>query len=194
MKTGDLVLFSGRYEESKLIEKLEHSPWSHVGMVVKLPDDDQPLFWESTTLTNLAGELFQDHMQGPKVVALYQRMKQYGRDLKPYVPARFAYRKLDVAHTEAMIDSLSKMFTKDHGLPDPSEWKMIVEVAESRLLNIRSRLSTFFCSELIADSYVKMGLLPADRAVNAYIPKDFTSAGHLPLLKGQLESEILIEL
>ena len=33
MRTGDLILFSGRYEESELIEKLEHSPWSHVGMI-----------------------------------------------------------------------------------------------------------------------------------------------------------------
>ena len=60
MRTGDLVLFSGRYEESELIEKLEHSPWSHVGM----------------------------------------------------------------------IDPLTRMLVEDHGLPNPSEWKMIVEVAE----------------------------------------------------------------
>ena len=194
MRTGDLILFSGRYEESELIEKLERSPWSHVGMVVRLTDDEQPLFWESTTLTNLADEIFHDHLQGPKVVNLYQRMKQYGRDLRPYVPAQFAYRKLDVTRTDAMIRRLTKMFTRDHGLPNPSEWNMIVEVVEGRLFNIPSRLDTFFCSELVADSYLKMGLLPADRAVNAYMPKDFTSTGHLPLLMGLLEPEILIEL
>jgi hypothetical protein len=194
MKTGDLVLFSGRYEESTLIEKLEHSPWSHVGMVVKLPDHGQPLFWESTTLTNLADEIFHDHMKGPKVVDLYQRMKQYGRELKPYVPAQFAYRKLDVARTEAMIQSLTGMFTDEHGLPNPGEWKMVAEVVAGRLFNIHSRLDTFFCSELVADSYVKMRLLPAERAVNAYMPKDFTSTGRLPLLKGRLEPEILIDL
>ena len=117
-------------------------------MVVKLPDHEQPLFWESTTLTNLDDEIFHDHMKGPKVVDLYRRMKQYGRELKPYLPAQFAYRKLDVARTEAMIHSLTRMFTVDHGLPNPGEWKMVAEVVEGRLFNIQSRLDTFFCSEL----------------------------------------------
>jgi hypothetical protein len=194
MRTGDLVLFSGRYEESELIEKLEHSPWSHVGMIVRLPDDEPVWFWESTTLTNLADELFHDHKEGPKLVNLYERIKQYGRDLKPYVPARFAYRKLDMIRTGGMIDQLNRMFVEDHGLPNPSEWKMIVEVAEGRLFDIQSRLDSYFCSELVAESYLKMGLLSTDRAVNAYMPKDFSSDGHLSLLKGRLEPEVLIEL
>jgi len=194
MRTGDLVLFSGRYEESELIEKLEHSPWSHVGMTVRLPDVVPVLFWESTTLTNLADELFHDHKEGPKLVNLFERMKQYGRELKPYVPAKFAYRKLDVVRTAGMLDPLMEMFVKDHGLPNPSEWKMIFEVVEGRLLNIQSRLDNYFCSELIAEGYVKMALLPADHAVNAYMPRDFSSEGNLPLQKGRLEPEVLIEL
>jgi hypothetical protein len=194
MRTGDLVLFSGRYEESGLIEKLEHSPWSHVGMIVRLPDVEPVLFWESTTLTNLADELFHDHKKGPKLVNLYERMKQYGRELKPFVPAAFAYRQLDVVRTDGMLDPLMQMFVQDHGLPNPSEWKMIFEVIEGRLFNIPSRLDNCFCSELVAESYVKMGLLPADHAVNAYMPKDFSSDGTLPLLKGSLKPEVLIGL
>ncbi len=41
MKTGDLMLFNGKYKGSKLIEILERSEWSHVGIIIKLDDIDE---------------------------------------------------------------------------------------------------------------------------------------------------------
>ena len=43
LKTGDIVLFSGQYQMSKIVEKLEGSKWSHVAMVIRLDDYDEPL-------------------------------------------------------------------------------------------------------------------------------------------------------
>lgn len=194
LQTGDLILFSGQYSISKLVEKLEQSPWSHVAMVVRLPDIDYPLLWESTALTNLPDELKHDHMTGPKLVNLHERLLTYGQDVTPYVPPRYAVRPLDVQRTPEMMAALFALFTELHGIPNPGQWKMIFEVLEGRFLHIRSKLDNYTCSQLIAESYIKMGLLDPDLVTNGLMPCDFSSDGHLKLLKGHFGEEIEIDL
>ncbi|MBK1812779.1 hypothetical protein JHL18_19335 [Clostridium sp. YIM B02505] len=194
LKTGDLILFSGKYSISKLVEKLEHSMWSHAAMVVRIPNIEYPLLWESSALTNLSDELYKDNKTGPKIVNLEERLKTYGSDLKPYTPPIYAVRRLEVERTDEMINSLNALFTSLHGLPNPDEWKMILEVVEGKLLNIPSKLDNYTCSELVAESLIKMGLLENKRVINSYMPKDFSSDGSLKLLKGTLLEEIAIDI
>lgn len=190
LRTGDLILFSGQYEISRLVEKLEGSIWSHVAMVVRIQDIDVPLLWESTALTNLPDALMNDHLTGPKLVDLRQRLETYGSDVSPYVPPRYAVRPLEVERTDEMIGNLHALFTELHGIPNPGQWKMILEVIEGRLFHIRSKLDNYTCSELIAESLIHMGLLDADAVINGFMPSDFSSDGRLKLLKGQFGEEI----
>lgn len=194
LQTGDLVLFSGQYSISKLVEKLEHSRWSHVAMVVKLPQIDEPLLWESTALTNLPDQIYHDNKTGPKIVDLKGRLMTYGKDVVPYTPPVYGVRQLEVERTEEMMNALESLFTDLHGIPNPGEWKMIAEVLEGKLFNIRSKLDNYTCGELIAESYVKMGLLSDKKAINGYMPKDFSTDGTLKLLKGKLYKELLINI
>lgn len=194
LQTGDLILFSGQYPISKFVQKLEHSMWSHVAMVVRLPEWEEPLLWESTALTNLEDVLVHDHLTGPKLVDLKQRLETYGSDVTPYVPPRYAVRPLKLERTDDMIAALHALFTELHGIPNPGQWKMIWEVIEGRFLHIRSKLDNYTCSELVAESFIKMGLLDPNAVINGFMPRDFSSDGHLPLLKGELEPEIEIEL
>jgi hypothetical protein len=194
MQTGDLILFSGQYPISKMVEKLEHSLWSHVAMVVRLPDMEAPLLWESTALTNLPDTLVHDHKTGPKLVDLKERLQTYGSDVTPYVPPRYALRPLQVERTSGMIQALHSLFQELHGIPNPGQWKMIFEVVEGRFFKIHSKLDNYTCSELVAESYIKMGLLDPKLVINGFMPKDFSSDGRLPLLKGRLEEEIEIDL
>lgn len=193
LQTGDLILFSGKYSISKLVEKLEHSMWSHVAMVVRIPEIEYPLLWESSALTNLPDEIYKDNITGPKIVNLEERLKTYGSDLKPYIPPVYAVRRLEVERTDEMINSLYTLFTTLHGLPNPGEWKMIFEVTEGKLFNIPSKLDNYTCSELVAESLIKMGLLDNAKVINSYMPKDFSSDGSLKLLKGNLLEEIAID-
>lgn len=93
-QTGDIILFNGKYPISKLVEELEHSKWSHVGMVVRPDPEGEVYFFESTALTNLEDVLEHDHKTGPKLVKLIDRLKTYGADLVPYVPPVYAVRSL----------------------------------------------------------------------------------------------------
>lgn len=70
MKTGDIMLFNGQYSGSKFIELLELSEWSHVGIIVKLDDNPEPLIWEATSLTNIPDAVFHDQKPGVKLVSL----------------------------------------------------------------------------------------------------------------------------
>ncbi|NJJ38599.1 hypothetical protein [Paenibacillus apii] len=194
LRTGDLILFSGQYEISKLVEKLEGSLWSHVAMVVRIPGIEIPLLWESTALTNLPDVLKNDHLTGPKLVDLQKRLETYGSDVTPYVPPRYAVRPLDVERSEEMISSLHTLFTDLHGIPNPGEWEMILEVLEGRIFKIHSKLDNYTCSELVAESYIKMGLLDPNAVINGFMPSDFSSDGHLQLLKGSFREEIEIDL
>lgn len=184
-KTGDLLLFHGAESMSEFNEFLERTEWSHVAMVVIIKGIEYPLLWESTTLDNIEDIHFHDKKDGPKVVPLLDRIKTY----KGYQ----AYRKLDIKRTEEMVMPLYSYLFEVHGVGIPTLWKSIVEVVEGKLLHKTVTDKKIFCSELIATSFMKMGLLPETIVPNSFMPKDFSSKGHLNLLKGKLEPEVYIE-
>ncbi len=47
LRSGDLLFASGDYLVSKAIQSVTDSPWSHVGVIVRLPDIDRVLLLES---------------------------------------------------------------------------------------------------------------------------------------------------
>ncbi|MCX5856323.1 MAG: hypothetical protein NTZ57_00130, partial [Deltaproteobacteria bacterium] len=98
-----------------------------------------------------------------------------------------------------MIRQLYEFIYEVHKLPFPSEIQVIRKVVRGkvfpRLWRFRAKFRSIFCTELIAESYIRMGLLPAMPPSSAYLPPDFTSQRKLPLLKGAyLSNEVLIRL
>lgn len=193
MKTGDLILFSGKYQISKLVEKLEHSKWSHVGMVLRPDPDGEVYFFESTALVNLEDEWFHDHKTGPKVVKLLDRLQSYGQDVNPYVPPEYALRSLS---KKSKLDNkkLYDYIKEVHGIPNPSEWKMIEEVIEGRIFHIPSKNKDYTCSKLIGEVYQLLKIASFDMPLNGLMPKDFSSDGSLRMKDAELGEEILIKL
>ena len=51
----------------------------------------------------------------------------------------------------------------------------------------------FFCSELIAAAYVRLGLLPENVAASYYWPGNFSTEKDLPLIDASLGDELLID-
>ena len=64
------------------------------------------------------------------------------------------------------------------------------------LRNTKEDLSSLFCSELVAESYKRMGLLETKKLSNEFTPDDFSSKNDkiLDLKCGKLEKEQFIEL
>jgi len=194
MQFGDLVLFNGKYEGSKVIEFFSRCEWSHVGMVVRLEGYEQPLIWEATSLTNIPDVIYHDNKTGVKLVDLRDRLAHYGDDLKEYETADFAYRRLDATRTDEMMKIFKELIPSMHAIPDPGFWEMTWDVIKGRFFNIAVDLNKYFCSELVAETYLKLGLLDSKRVVNSYMPVDFSDKKILDMINASLGEEILIDI
>jgi len=74
LMTGDIVLFHGLGWESGLIRILEQSQWSHVGMVVRTPEIECPLFWESFPFMYVEDVVLHERKSGARLVSLDERL------------------------------------------------------------------------------------------------------------------------
>jgi hypothetical protein len=190
-QTGDLVLFHGLDLESKIIEFVEHSIWSHIGMVVRVPCLEYPLLWESTPLHYLTDPLLHKTKSGPRLVSLDDRLVV---SLNKGLYNRFMVRRLEMKRSKDMLNALSDFISEVHLMTFPTEWVVLKDFLEGRLLKSAAGVRrSFYCSELVAETYMRMGLLPELPPSNAYLPKDFASQGHLPLQMGaKLGKDILV--
>lgn len=77
LTTGDIVLFSGKGGISAGIKWATLSRWSHVGMIVVLPEYDFVTVWESTTLSSLVDLDTKVPHKGVQLVPLSSRIEGY---------------------------------------------------------------------------------------------------------------------
>ena len=190
LQTGDIFFASGIGAGSQRIEKLEHCEWSHVAMIVRTPDD-QLLLWESSSLDNLEDVRFHDQKPGPQLV---RRVDRLSTDVGCKYDGKFAIRRLNVDRTPEMLEKLNAFIGQVYDATFPSHLRMYFEVLEGKL-GIQSSFKDFFCSKLLAETYIQLGLLPSHPVPNSYEPASFTSNHHLPLLlQATLDDELLLDL
>jgi hypothetical protein len=189
LQTGDIVLFKGLYLDR---DQQPHPSenWTHAGLVVKIPERDEPLLWESTPLESIIDRILGLRKGGPQLVSLRERLLTYETDV-------YAWRPLRVARSPEMTRTMFEYIYKVHRLPFPAQIEVIRRVIQTRFflrwwprkLHYRS----IFCTELIAETYMRMGLLPETPPASAYLPLDFSERKKIPFLKGaSLGREILL--
>lgn len=177
LQTGDLFFLKGKWKESRLIEMIEKSPWSHIAMVVRLPEFQEPLLWEATPLDDLEDVIMHKHKKGPQLTLLTQRLHAMQSI------SNFAFRKLETERTPEMNAALLRFIGDVHEAAFPDDRTLLSEVLEGRA-NVKAPYDNFFCSELVAASYIAMGLLGDERVPNSYWPVDFAEPNQ-PALLGQ---------
>lgn len=194
LKTGDIILFSGKSGISEGIKFFTLSKWSHVGMVYRFDSAADPLgsvfCWESTTLCDLKDADTGKLTKGVQRVELSERLercfaKGYG----------IAVRRLSGAVDDAMLLALNTFRHEVSGRPYELDRLELFKAAYEGLFgDNKEDLSSLFCSELIAEGYQRMGLLPDDVPSNEYTPKDFSSERRLRLQRGYaLQNEIAVD-
>jgi hypothetical protein len=175
LKTGDLILFSGTSFFSSVIKWAIGGSWSHVGVVVRLPEfPGRVLLWESTTLADLPDVETGKAQAGVQLVYLSDRLATYA--------GKFKLRPLDKPVTADMAAALDRKRTELRGRPYELEKLDLLNAALDGWLGAskRERLSSLFCSELVAEAYQAMGLLhepPRGLPSNEYTPHDFARRG-----------------
>ncbi len=187
LKTGDLVLFHGIELSSKIIEIIEWSFWSHVGMVV-LPKDmgfegDDPLFFEATS----SGDGIVDVITGaPKeggvmLLSLGERIRV---DSSMRYDTHFKVRYLNRELTPEELEKLKAYIYKAHDYTFPDDKELLKYYVEGRHMNLPMPENETFCSQLVASAYMEMDMLSPMYVANGYCPNDFNEADStLPVTK-----------
>tara|TARA_R110002096_G_scaffold66306_1_gene161367 strand:- start:24545 stop:25135 length:591 start_codon:yes stop_codon:yes gene_type:complete len=183
LKTGDIVLFSGRCKVARTIQLLTWCKWSHVGMII-IDDEHGVLCYESTHNDRVAGVYIKRKIKGVHAVPLNERLSGYKGDMAiqrlcgvniiGYDLDRFHKFREDVEGTE---------FEKNFKEPFLSMFKSVK--------NIHSEIF-MYCTELLGLSHVKLGVLESNYPVHKITPADYAK-GKVKLRVGYLDKPDLVK-
>lgn len=199
LKTGDILLMHGLYLSSHAIEAFEGSKWSHSAIIVIAEDigidagDDNILLWEANLDTPVKDIILDKTKSGPMLVKLSERLKYNikHKDDKNM----FAIRHLHTDRNKEMFDDFNKVIKDVHNAKFPDTVHEMKNPMEGRFFNKQTSLDTMFCSELVAYTYMNLGLLTKTHPSNSYFPIDFSDNLSVSLLKrAWLDNEIMLKL
>lgn len=184
MKTGDLILFHGPGPESVLIEKIDHTPFSHVAMVIKLPGHQQPLLWTSDEITSIVDVIDHKEAKGVHLLDLADVLNFCAhKPSKTGAKYTFTWRQLMYQRPADFMSLLERFMKNVDGTAFPSLEAMALHFMAGKL-GISSGTHSMFCSELITDTFVHLDLLPKDTIINSYSPGSYAEGQNLKLLLG----------
>lgn len=175
LDSGDVLLFAGESRFSRGIKRLTGSHWSHAALVARPRGDGPLLLWEATLDVDLADVVTHDVAAGVHLYDLEHWLRHYGGET--------AIRQLSVERTDAMRAALLAFYQEAAGRPyERNRLELLRSVYDGPLgRNRKEDDASFFCSELVAEAYQRMGLLPDHPPANEYTPRDFSSERRSPL-------------
>jgi hypothetical protein len=189
LNTGDIVLFSGKGAISHGIKLFTFSKWSHVGIVLRLPDADTVFLWESTTLSNLADVIDGKKKKGVQLVLLSDRIRTYDGDASIRHLQNF---QIDDNKYKKLMALRKSFRNKPY---EKSEIELIKSAYDGPWGHNEEDLSSLFCSELVAETYQCLGLISNKLSSNEFTPRDFSDEKHLKLSFGAtLSKEIPVSI
>ena len=194
LKTGDILLFSGKGHISEGIKFFTLSKWSHVGVVYRFVDpldpDGSVFCWESTTLSDIEDADTGKLTRGVQRVELSERIERCFA--KGY---EISLRPLSKPLTDDMVRALNTFRHEVSGTPyEKSKIELIKSAYDGIFGENKEDLSSLFCSELVAEAYQQMGLLTEAIPSNEFTPKDFSSEKSLSLeLDYSFSAEVTID-
>lgn len=177
LRTGDLLLFSGRGFTSEVIRVFTRSPWSHIGMVVHLPGNPAPLVLESTTLSESPDVTLGHPVAGVALVPLHDKLRDY--------PGTVALRRrhgpaLNVRQQQRLIRLVKRLLHRPY-----KNYVLCNALDVLTGFTRRPDQRGWFCSELVAELYRRLGWLPRETRASTLVPGHFGSR-HMRLQHGKL--------
>ena len=184
LKTGDIVLFSGRCKVGRFIQLVTWCKWSHVGMIIIDDRFDSPLVCESTHNDRVPGLDLGRRTQGVQTVYLKDRLEGYKgnmaimrleghklsqQDLDRFKEFRSA--SVGVLFEESFTEAFLSMF----------KW-----------INNEGDFNTRFCTEHIGGAYQSLGLLTKCYPVHKITPADFAKR-KIKLTNGNLSEPFIVK-
>lgn len=180
LRSGDILLFAGRGLVSDTVRVFTRSHWSHIGMVVHLPDVPGPLVLEATTLSESNDVFCGAPVRGIGLVPFACKVREY--------PGEVALRQrvgppLDYAQEKLLRRLVLRLRHRPY--------KNYLFCHARGLLTGRERgdYDAMFCSELVAELYRRVGWLEKNVSPRRYVPGSF-AAPHFALQNGLLGAPV----
>ena len=187
-RTGDIWVFRGTGRADRAIRGLTNAPVNHVGMAVAL-DDLPPLMWHAELGRSLPDMWTGKRQRGVQLHDLRAAVLQWGQRYGQ----RGWVRQLSGEQTREHEDGLLRAIARLDGTPFPSTAALAGRWLRGRVPQLRhaadadvddASLTTAYCAEVVALTFVEMGLLPDDHRPSWYDPGRFWSGDDLDLAPG----------
>ena len=184
----DIFLFSGKGFISRAIQLVTGSPWSHVGLSLRLPGYDFNLLYESTTMSALPDLTTGAPVKGVQLTYLSQRLKTYD--------GRVGWRHISGPRPAGIYDEAAEFVREFAGRPYEENQLSLIRSAIDvpGLGQTQPDMSSVFCSELSTHLLRKVGfmkdtvvLIPA----NEYTPADFADDAVMSWAGGYSAGEVV---
>jgi len=185
-RTGDIWVFRGTSGADRAIRGLTNAPVNHVGMAVAL-DDLPPLMWHAELGRSLPDMWTGKRQRGVQLHDLRAAVLQWGQRYGQRGWVRQLSGELTREHEDGLLRAIARL----DGTPFPSTAALAGRWLRGRVPQLRhasdaddASLTTAYCAEVVALTFVEMGLLPDDHRPSWYDPGRFWSGDDLDLAPG----------
>ena len=176
--TADVWLFRGPTAADKAIRILTNAPVNHVAMVVAL-DDLPPLLWHTELGQSAESVWTGERHRGAQLNLLADALEVWTGRYKQ----RAWVRPLDGEITHEMEGELLRVIADYEGRAFPRARHVVGKWLSGRLRREASEQAVY-CAELLAITYIRMGLLDGRAPANWFDPGRFWSGDRLQLRNG----------
>lgn len=185
-RSGDIWIFRGSRAPDRVIRAVTNAPVNHVGMTVVV-DDLPPLLWHAELGKQQLDLWTGGHHRGVQLHDLRTAVRRWQED---YDQQAFL-RQLDPEVGQREEDGMLRAIARLDGVSFPSMTRLAGRWLRARDAYVSRRRrgergtpAAAFCAEVVASTYLEMGLLPEDRRATWYDPGRFWSGDYLPLVEG----------
>jgi len=178
---GSVLLCSGTAAESRLIEEVDGTDFSHSAMIVRFHEDPCLYLWTADTVDKIPDHIHKesnpDH-PGTHLLAL----KEYLANLDKFYPSpdgskyRFAFARLDGVDVDE--NKLWEVMFEYDGTPFPPTKQEFEHWLEGQL-DIDSGMQNSFCAQMVANTFQKMGWLKSNHPPNHFNPGSYAKTAEI---------------
>ena len=189
LETGDIILFSGNYFLSYIVEYFTKSIYSHVGVVLKNPNLGDAKF-KGIYLLESGFENTPDPenhriKKGVQIINLEDKIKNYR--------GRIYVRKLHCNRDKKFYEKIIEIHSTVHNIPydlNPIDW--IKGYFKINIGNTQKE-NTYWCSALVSFVYVELGFLNKNIPWTLISPKELSSSSNeLKFINCKLDNDTQI--
>jgi len=174
LETGDIILFSGNYFLSHIIEYFTNSIYSHSGIILKNPNlgdaKFKGIYLLESGFENTPDPENQRIKKGVQIINLEDKIKNY--------KGRIYVRKLHCTRDKKFYEKIIEIHSTVHNIPydlNPTDW---IKGYYKLDIGNTQKENTYWCSALVSFVYVELGFLDKNIPWTLISPKELSSSSN----------------